>query len=73
LDIELERVCTIARGAGMDVLRAWKPDWNCYHHMLLRGTAEQIRRVEREYPQIMHNRCPSGGQQIRRVPTSPEV
>lgn len=74
-DIKLDRVCAIARAAGMAVLSARKPNMNCWHHIRLWGDCEQMRTVERRWQGrrrknaiVVHNRRPEGAWPIRRVP-----
>lgn len=67
--------CEIARANGLEVLEAWKPDINCYHHLLLKGTLSQMRIVEdkwmkangqgrsccHKHPTEVYSRKPRGG------------
>lgn len=47
-DIWIDELKLLIEGFGCEVLRAWKPDINCYNHVGFRASREQLRGVDAE-------------------------
>ena len=63
----LEIIIDVMHKHGLEVVSGNKPGFNCYYHVLLTGTSEQMKACDNEWRErgfVVHNRKPKGGFEI---------